>query len=183
MSISMEIWQSEGRWIWCQLQVDAASWVRVRCSQTWTQSLSRSHDRFELTHLQRQPVKYSSPTALLSIQSASEEFKTVQARRDESEMFWNCSNRTISLITGNPVHLELETRSFGHFASASEQQVNKLTRLPDVDISECQYPWIYDSLKVDESDVNFRWTLCHEFVSVAHKLGHNLFLEVVTGSN
>ena len=56
-------------------------------------------------------------------------------------------------------------------------------RLEYVDISECQYPWRYDSLKVDESDVNFRWTLRHEFVSVAHKLGHDLFLEVVTGSN
>ena len=35
----------------------------------------------------------------------------------------------------------------------------------------------------DESDSNFRWTLRHEFVSVAHKLGPNLVLEVVTGSN
>ena len=89
----------------------------------------------------------------------------------------------MSLIKGNPVHLVLETSSFGHFASASEQQVNKRTRLADVDISECQYPWRYDSLKADGSDVNFMWTLCHEFVFVAHKLGHDLFLEVVTGSN
>ena len=55
-------------------------------------------------------------------------------------------------------------------------------RLSDVDISECQYPWNYDSLKVYGSDVNFRWTLHHEFVSVVHKLGHNLFHRVMTES-
>ena len=100
-----------------------------------------------------------------------------------SEMFWNCWNLPISLIKGNPVHLVLEARSFVHFASAREHTCAKWMRLEYVDISEYQYPWRYDSLKVDGSDVNFRWTLCHEFVSVAHKLGHDLFLEVVTSSN
>ena len=66
--------------------------------------------------------------------------------------------------------------------STHEHTYAKRTRLADVDISECQYPSRYDSLKADESDVNFRWTLCHEFVSVAHKLGHKPFREVVSGS-
>ena len=41
---------------------------------------------------------------------------------------WNYWNRLISLIEGNPVHLVLETRSFGHFASACGQHMHTLVQ-------------------------------------------------------